>query len=135
MVAALESHEEPEPVSVVRQMLAAWERLDWPGVMDLFAVDAVLHSVMSSPRVGRDAILEEILFLARGLHAIEMQVKAIGVIDGRVFVERTDLFDFAGNRGRVPAVGVFRVRDGVITEWLEYYDRATLLREMGMNSN
>jgi limonene-1,2-epoxide hydrolase len=29
-------------------------------------------------------------------------------------------------------VGILRVEDGLITEWLEYYDRATLLRGMGV---
>lgn len=128
-------HQQNSPglsVEVVQRMLEAWQRLDWQQVMDLFAPDAVLHSVMSEPRIGHQAIREEVMMLAEGLNSISMRIKEFGVINDRVFVERVDVFDFAGNHGEVPAVGVFRTSNGLVTEWLEYYDRATLLREMGL---
>ena len=62
-----------------------------------------------------------------------MHIKSIGAIDGRVLVERVDDFDINGHHGEVPVVGILRVEDGMVTEWLEYYDRATLLRGMGID--
>ena len=62
-----------------------------------------------------------------------MHIKAIGVIGGRVFVERVDDFDTNGHHGEVPVVGILRSRTALVTEWLEYYDRATLLRGMGVD--
>jgi len=119
-------------VAVVRDILDSWSAQDWARVEARFAPDGVLHSVMSEPVVGRAAFAERLRVLAVGLERIQLHIKAIGVIDGRVFVERVDDFDTNGHHGEVPVVGVLRVADGMVTEWLEYYDRATLLRGMGI---
>lgn len=124
-----------EKVAVVRDILDSWSAQDWGRVESLFAPDGVLHSVMSTPVVGREAFAERLRVLAQGLERIQLHIKAIGVIDGRVFVERVDDFDVNGHHGEVPVVGVLRVEDGLVTEWLEYYDRAMLLRGMGLDAD
>lgn len=121
-----------EKLAVARHMFTAWDTMNWDGVVELFAGDAVLHSVMQEPLVGREAIAERIHALGRGTARIKLHIKALGVIDGRVFVERVDEFVFNGYHGEVPVVGVLRVNDGLVTEWLEYYDRATLVAGMGL---
>lgn len=73
--------------------------------------------------------------LADGLERLILHVRALGVIDGRVFLERLDVFDARGRHGEVPVVGVLSVADGSVTEWLEYYDRATPLRGMGLGTD
>src|SRR4051812_32099778 len=112
-------------VAVVRDILDSWSAQDWARVESLFAPDGVLHSVMSEPVVGRAAFADRLRVLHEGLERIQLHIKAIGVVDGRVFVERVDDFDVNGHHGEVPVVGVLRVEDGLVTEWLEYYDRAT----------
>jgi limonene-1,2-epoxide hydrolase len=120
-------------MAVVKDILDSWSAEDWPRVESLFAPDGVLHSVMSKPVVGREAFAERLRVLAVGLERIELHIKAMGVIGGRVFVERVDDFDTQGHHGEVPVVGILSVEDGLVTEWLEYYDRATLLRGMGVD--
>lgn len=122
-------------LEVVRDMVAAWNRQDWAAIVALFAEDGVLHSVMSAPVVGRPAIGQRLAVLAEGLEAIELQVRSLGVIDGRVFLERLDVFDTNGHHGEVPVVGVLTLGDDGIQEWLEYYDRPTLLAGMGLTSD
>ncbi|MFB9679680.1 nuclear transport factor 2 family protein [Streptosporangium vulgare] len=122
-------------LSVVRDMVEAWNALDWERVVGLFAPDGVLHSVMQEPLRGREAIGERLAVLADGLERLTLHVRALGVIDGRVFLERLDVFDVRGHHGEVPVVGVLSVADGLVTEWLEYYDRATLLRGMGLGTD
>ena len=119
-------------IAVVRDILNSWSAQDWPRVISLFAPAGRLHSVMSTPVVGRDAFGERVHALANGLERIAIHIKAIGVIDGRVFVERVDDFDVNGHHGEVPVVGILRVEDGMVSEWLEYYDRAMLLAGMGV---
>jgi limonene-1,2-epoxide hydrolase len=121
-----------EKVAVVQDILDSWSAQDWARVESLFAPNGVLQSVMSAPVVGREAFAERLRVLAVGLERIQLHIKAIGVIDGRVFVERVDDFDTNGHHGEVPVIGVLTVEDGLVTEWLEYYDRATLLRGMGV---
>ncbi len=125
---------ENDKLDLAREMFQAWERLDWDRVVDLFADDGVLHSVMQEPVVGREAIAERMAVLGSKATRLELRVSALGVIDDRVFVERVDDFDFDGHHGHVPVVGVLRMADGRVTEWLEYYDRPTLLAGMGLDA-
>ncbi|MEZ0073276.1 nuclear transport factor 2 family protein [Planotetraspora sp. GP83] len=120
---------------VAQDMIDAWNALDWERVIGLFAPDGVLHSVMQEPLIGREAIRERLAVLAEGLERLDIRVKAMGVVDGRVFMERLDVFDARGSHGEVPVVGVLRIEDGLVAEWLEYYDRATLLRGMGLSAD
>ncbi|MGI8331214.1 nuclear transport factor 2 family protein [Actinomadura scrupuli] len=127
--------DDTEKLAVVRDMVDAWNTMDWAKIVSLFAPDGVLHSVMSEPVRGRAAIGERLAVLADGLERLSLEVRAMGVIDGRVYVERVDVFDVRGSHGEVPVVGVLSLRDGLVTEWLEYYDRATLLRGMGLTAD
>ena len=118
-------------VARFREMAAAWHAKDWRKVADLFAPNGVLHSVMIEPVVGREQIYQRIASMGAGIDAITLDVGHLGVIDGRVYVERVDRFTYHGKAGAIPVVGVLTYKDGLIAEWLEYYDRASLLREMG----
>ncbi|KAA1380103.1 nuclear transport factor 2 family protein [Aeromicrobium fastidiosum] len=124
-----------QKLDLSRRMFEAWDTMDWDAVVDLFADDGVLHSVMQEPVVGRAAIAERMAILGSKAERITLHVKALGIIDGRVFVERVDDFDFDGHHGEVPVVGILRMDDGKITEWLEYYDRPTLLAGMGITDD
>ncbi len=124
-----------QKLELSHQMFHAWDTMDWDAVVDMFAEDGALHSVMQEPVVGRAAIAERMAILGSKAERITLHIKAIGVIDGRVFVERVDDFDFDGNHGEVPVVGILRMDDGKITEWLEYYDRPTLLAGMGITDD
>ncbi|GAA1747994.1 nuclear transport factor 2 family protein [Aeromicrobium alkaliterrae] len=120
-----------EKIARTHEMLKAWDACDWDAVAAMFAEDGVLHSVMKEPVVGRATIDAHLQPFRENAHDVDLQVKSIGVIGGRVFVERVDVFDYAEHHGEVPVVGILSWEDGLVTEWLEYYDRATLLRGMG----
>jgi limonene-1,2-epoxide hydrolase len=119
-------------LAVAREMIAAWKAADWRKVGDLFAEDGVLRSMMIEPVAGRAAIYERIAALGKGApDGVVLDVAHMGVIDGLVFLERTDRFVYNGRPGAVPVVGVLDIRDGKVREWREYYDRASLLRALG----
>ncbi|KAA1425524.1 nuclear transport factor 2 family protein [Mumia zhuanghuii] len=124
--------DDADKLDLARRMFDAWDTLDWDLVLALFAEDGVLHSVMQEPVVGHDAIRERLAILGSKAESITLRIKALGVIDGRVFVERVDDFWFDGHHGEVPVVGIMRMAGGRVTEWLEYYDRPTLLAGMGI---
>jgi limonene-1,2-epoxide hydrolase len=121
-------------LAVAREMIAAWKSADWRKVGDLFAEKGVLRSMMIEPVTGRQAIYERIAALGKGAPGgVTLDVAHMGVIDGLVFIERTDRFVYNGKSGAVPVVGVLDIRDGKVQEWREYYDRAELMREMGVS--
>ncbi|MBU1376495.1 MAG: nuclear transport factor 2 family protein [Alphaproteobacteria bacterium] len=120
-------------IAVAREMIAAWKAADWRKVGDLFAEKGVLRSMMIEPVTGREAIYQRIAALGKGAPGgVTLDVAHMGVIDGLVFIERTDRFVYNGKSGAVPVVGVLDIRDGKVQEWREYYDRAELMREMGV---
>ncbi|WP_304178503.1 limonene-1,2-epoxide hydrolase family protein [Phenylobacterium aquaticum] len=120
-------------IAVAKDMIAAWKNADWKHAADLFAENGVLHSMMAEPVVGRAAVYERIAGLGKGAPAgVVLDVTHMGVIDGLVYMERTDRFVYNGHAGAVPVVGVLDIRDGKVQEWREYYDRAELLKEMGV---
>jgi limonene-1,2-epoxide hydrolase len=122
-------------VAIVLDMADAWNTKDWDRVVNLFAEDGSLHSMMVEPIIGREAIGARIGHLGAGIETINLNIHHIGVVDDVVFVERTDEFVYNGHAGAVPVVGVIEIEDGLITEWREYYDRAELLAALGLTSD
>lgn len=119
-------------LATAQAMIDAWHARDWVRVGELFAEDGVLHSMMVEPVRGRAAIAARIAHLGAGIEHITLDIRSMGVIDGRVFMERVDRFRYRGKDGAVPVTGVLEIRDGRVQVWREYYDRAMLLREMGL---
>jgi limonene-1,2-epoxide hydrolase len=118
-------------LGVARDMVAAWKAKDWRRVADLFNPDGVLHSMMVEPVKGREAVYERVAGLGAGIESITLDVREMGVINGQVFIERVDRFVYNGKAGAVPVVGILAFSGDGISEWREYYDRQTLLSEMG----
>jgi limonene-1,2-epoxide hydrolase len=124
-----------EKIAVVQRQIDAWNRRDWAAAGAMFAEDGVLHSMMIEPIVGKAAITERIAGLGAGIDQIELDVRNIGRIGDVVVVERVDRFTYNGHTGSVPVVGILEVEDGRIKAWREYYDRASLVREMGLSDD
>lgn len=119
-----------EKMRVANEMIHAWNTLDWETVFDLFAEDGILHTMTQEPVVGRENIRARLQFIVDDLERIELQIVNMGVVNDVVFMERVDDFDFHGKHSRVPVVGVLEISDGKVTEWREYYDKATLRKAL-----
>jgi limonene-1,2-epoxide hydrolase len=120
-------------VSVAEEMVTAWNNLDVDQIIDTFAEDGVLHSVMIEPIKGRKALREHLSGLLAGATRLELRLKNVAVVGNTVFLERVDDFDYKGLHGAIPVVGVMEISDGKVQIWREYYDRASLMKEMGLN--
>lgn len=115
-----------EKLATAQKMVDAWNRVDWEAVYALFSEDAVMHSMMSDPVVGRDNIRKRFSRFTPGVERIELQLARIGIIDGAVVMERVDDFVYNGKHSRVPVAGVLEIDNGLVTEWREYYDHHQL---------
>lgn len=122
-----------EKLAAANEMIDAWNRLDWDRVMELFTEDASLHSMMEAEAtVGRAAIRRRLDALCDGATEVRIEVSNAGVVNGLVFLERVDNFVIRGHAGAMPVVGVLEIEHGRVKVWREYYDRATLLRGLGL---
>lgn len=119
-------------IAVVLEMVDAWNAQDWSKVVDLFADDGVLHSMMIDPIVGKESIRNRINHMGEGIESIELHVKNVAFSGEVVFIERVDEFVYKGHAGAVPVAGVIEIENGLVKEWREYYDRAELLEAMGV---
>jgi limonene-1,2-epoxide hydrolase len=124
-----------EKIAVVEAQIEAWNTKNWTAAGEMFAEDGVLHSMMIEPVTGRKEIAERIAALGEGTEEITLDVRNIGRVGDVVFVERVDRFTYKGHKGAVPVVGVLEIEGGKITAWREYYDRAMLVREMGLTED
>jgi len=129
MVATLS---DAQKIAAGREMAEAWRVMDWGKVADMFTPDGVLHSMMVAPIVGREAIHKRVSGLGDGLESITLDIHHMGVIDGILYMERTDRFVIRGKAGSAPVVGVLEFDGPLIKVWREYYDRAHLLKAMGL---
>lgn len=121
-----------QKIAVGREMAEAWRVMDWRKVADMFTPDGVLHSMMVEPVVGREAVYKRVAGLGDGLESITLKIRNMGVVDGVLFMERVDEFVIRGKPGSAPVVGVLEFEGPLIKVWREYYDRAHLLKAMGV---
>lgn len=123
--------DDQKKMAVFRTMAQAWHAQDWDTCASLFAPDGVLHSKMLEPVEGRDTIHARISKLGGDNKRVTLHIHRMGVIDGVLFVERTDEIVINGRRGECPAVGVIEFSGDKIARWSDYYDRATLAQAAG----
>lgn len=122
-------------IVVVEHMIDAWNTRNWQRVADLFTKNGVLHSMMLEPVVGRETIGKRIFAMGAGTESITLHILHMGVVGDVVMVERVDEFVYKGHHGKVPVVGVIKVEGDRISEWREYYDRASLVAAMGLTED
>ena len=120
-------------LAVADDMVQAWNNLDLDKIIDTFAEDGVLHSVMIEPIKGRKALRERLGALLAGATRMDLRLKNVATTGNTVFLERVDDFDYKGRHGAVPVVGVLEISGGKVKVWREYYDRASLMKAMGLD--
>jgi len=118
-------------IAAFKEMARAWQAQDWRACADLFAPEGVLHSVMLEPIVGRENIYQRICKLSAPNKQVVLNIHRIGVIDGALFVERTDEIVIDGRRGESPVVGVLNFDGDKIANWREYFDLNQFMNQMG----
>ena len=116
-------------------MKEGWEQKDWRKCADLMAEDGILHSVMLEPCTGRENFYERVRKSEKPNKSVTLHIRSIGVAGGTLFVERSDEIVVDGVSRFVPTMGVLEFKDGKISHWREYYDRATLLNAIQEKSH
>lgn len=106
----------------------AWNRVDWPAVEALMTDDVVYQNIPWEPVVGRDTVMTNLAtFGVEESDWITHNVIAEGDL---VMNERTDRVRMHGVWKQLRVMGVFRLRDGRICEWRDYFDPAELAHDI-----
>ena len=106
----------------------AWNRVDWPAVEALMTDDVVYQNIPWEPVVGRDTVMANLAtFGVEESDWITHNVIAEGDL---VMNERTDRVRMHGVWKQLRVMGVFKLRDGLICEWRDYFDPAELANDI-----
>jgi limonene-1,2-epoxide hydrolase len=60
----------------------------------------------------------------------EFIIKNVSVDGETVFLERLDRHQLPNGWAELPVVGVFKVKDGKISEWRDYFDMSVFVAQM-----
>ena len=118
------------PIEIVRAFMTAMERKDYDSGLKFLSADCEYTNMPMSTVCGPEgvrAVLEP--FFAP---VIENQFKILREATSGpiVFIERLDRHRLAKGWVELPVTGVLEVHNGKITVWREYFDLATIMKEM-----
>jgi limonene-1,2-epoxide hydrolase len=116
-----------EPVAVVRAFLAALERLDVDGALELTSPEIVYQNVPLPPARGRNAFEQQLRFLERYCTGFSAEIHHIAADGPSVLTERTDALERGALRAAFWVDGTFEVVDGRIAVWRDRFDWATVV--------
>ena len=118
--------------STVRDFCAAVAKLDIPALAEFFAEDALYHNIPIDPVHGRAEIVETLRQFIDTDGEAEFEILTLAVDGNRVFTERVDRLAVQGKRVELPVAGVFEIDgDGKISAWRDYFDLASLIKQIG----
>ena len=118
-------------IAVAKTFFAAWARQDHAAVLDLVHED-VEYQNMPLPDVmrGKAAIAAFMARFGKGMSDIKVELRHIVEVGDVVFHEGVETYVRKGQRVALPYCGVFEFRDGKIIGWRDYFDLATLERQL-----
>ena len=116
---------------IVEDFVAAFKDQDVEAIMSFFTEDAVYHNMPGEPAIGIAAVRALIESYVPNATSIDWQILAIAETGSTVLTERVDRFVFGEIQVAVPVMGAFEIRDGKISAWRDYFDLASLNRQLG----
>lgn len=115
---------QPEPLEVVVQFCAAWNRLDFNAIAVRLADDIEYHNIPLKPLHGKVEV-ERYLRSAGPFEQCRWDIVSIAASGSKVLTERVDRFTVQGTSIALPVMGTFEVEDGLIRHWRDYFDLAS----------
>ena len=120
------------PTRVVRELLDAAGSLDVEAILPLLSDDIEWTSPPLPVFRGKGSAERALRILSRILRSYKFRDDTWSEQDGSVFVERTELLGFGSLEVELPVVSVFRVEEGRIVVWRDYYDPLLLPVRFGI---
>ncbi|MEN9526249.1 MAG: limonene,2-epoxide hydrolase [Pseudomonadota bacterium] len=114
----------------IREYYAAWVRDDVAAVMALCTDDVVAGIMPGKDLLGKQAVVQFLDKFAKGMTDKRYDIHAIAIEDDVGMLEGIENYIKDGKPISLPFMTVFRFRDGKICSWRDYFDMATLLKQL-----
>lgn len=122
-----------DDVRTVLAFAAAWKTRDLDKVMGFLADDAIWENVPIEVIAGKAAIRRKLSTVFGAATGFEWIVyEAARSPSGAVLTERLDVVIVKGKRVKLRLMGIFRVVDGRIALWRDYFDLQQYVGQLGV---
>jgi limonene-1,2-epoxide hydrolase len=115
-------------VTVIRDFIAAWSRLDPDELVSYFTEDGTYHNMPIDPVSGRDNVKAFIAGFLKDWTQTDWEVLNIVGAGDVVIAERVDRTKVGDVAVDLPCCGVFEMEGGKIRVWRDYFDMATYMK-------
>jgi len=116
---------------VVEEFVSALERLNLDEALCLVAPDVRWVNLPWTTASNKGRFEKALHGMFKNATRFEVQYRDIHERgDGIVYTDRIDTFESGGARVELPVRGQFRVRDGLITEWVDRFSWLKLLGQI-----
>ncbi len=113
------------PLAVVNAMISAIEAKDIDAAVALMSEAISYENMPMRPMTGRLVVAKVLQSFLTPAEEVDWQIVSEIERDDMVFNERLDRFKINGQWLELPIAGVFKVRDGKVVLWRDYFDMAT----------
>ena len=129
---AADASSERSALEVVKAFISALERLDFDGALLLAAPDIQWINVPWKTATNKERFEKMLLGMFKETTRFEVEFFDIHERgDGVVYTDRLDIIEGGGMSMRLPVQGEFRVRDGLVTEWVDRFSWAKAIGDIG----
>ena len=118
-------------VEIAKQFFAAWARQDHAAVLELLHDDVAYQNMpFTDVLQGKAAIAAFMTRFGKGMQDIQVDFRHLVEVGDVVFHEGLENYSRKGRKVTLPYCGVFEFKDGKIIGWRDYFDYATLERQL-----
>ena len=118
-------------VEIAKKFFAAWARQDHAAVLELVHDDVVYQNMpIDDVMKGKAAIAAFMARFGKGMEDIHVDFRHIVEVGDVVFHEGVENYTRKGAKVTLPYCGVFEFKDDKIIGWRDYFDYATLERQL-----
>ena len=115
-------------ITIVRDFIAAWSRLDADELVGYFTDDGTYHNMPAAPVSGRENVRKLIKSFLSTWTATQWDVVNIVAAGDVVIAERIDRTRLGPKSVDLPCCGVFEMKGGKIKVWRDYFDMGTYVK-------
>lgn len=120
-------------LDTVLEFAAAWKTHDLDLVMGFLAEDAIWENVPIEVLAGKAGIRRKLALAFAAARGFEWIVhEAAQAPSGAILTERLDIVLLKGRRIELRLMGIFRVVDGKIALWRDYFDLKQYSSQLGV---
>jgi limonene-1,2-epoxide hydrolase len=123
---------EPSAQEVVQALLTALERLDLDRALSLAAPDIHWINVPWKTATNKEQFRKVLQLMFKTTTRLEFQFLDIHERgNGVVYTDRVDILEGGGMSMHLPVQGEFRVKDGLVTEWVDRFSWVKAIGDLG----